>query len=167
MPTVPADFEIRPMRLPEEAEVAATMLVTSEPWITLRRDREAVLKILLDPSREIHSAVTGDEVIGVLILHLTGLLNGYLQTVAVREDWRDRGVGTRLIQFAEERIFRQSPNVFLCVSSFNVRAHQLYVRLGYEQVGELKDYSVRGHHEHLLRKTQGPWQPEAQGWHPA
>lgn len=157
MPKLPTDLGIRPMRRPEEADLAAEMIVTSEPWITLRRDKAAVLKILLNPTREVYVPVTGGEIIGVLVLHLDGVLNGYLQTVAVRKDWRCSGVGTRLIQFAEERIFSQSPNVFICVSSFNEHAQRLYARLGYEKVGEFKDYSVHGHHEHLLRKTKGPW----------
>lgn len=159
MSKLPADLEIRPMRRPEEADLAAEMIVTSEPWITLRRDKPAVMRILMNPTREVYVSVTGGEVIGVLILHLDGLLNGYLQTVAVRSDWRCTGVGTRLIQFAEERIFQNSPNVFLCVSSFNEHAQRLYARLGYERVGELKDYSVRGHDEYLMRKSKGPWQP--------
>jgi ribosomal protein S18 acetylase RimI-like enzyme len=42
------------------------------------------------------------------------------------------------------------------VSSFNPRARELYERLGYEFIGELKDYLVRGHSELLMRKTIGP-----------
>lgn len=159
MRKLPADLEIRPMRRPEEADLAADFIVTSEPWITLRRDKPTVMKVLLNPTREVYVPVAGGEIIGVLILHLDGLLNGYLQTVVVRKDWRCSGLGTRLIQFAEERIFSQSPNVFICVSSFNEHAQRLYARLGYEQVGFFKDYSVRGHDEYLLRKTNGPWLP--------
>jgi len=61
------------------------------------------------------------------------------------------------VEWAEARIFRDSPNVFMCVSSFNANAFRLYQRLGYEVVGELRDYLVRGHSEILLRKTRGPW----------
>jgi ribosomal protein S18 acetylase RimI-like enzyme len=53
-------------------------------------------------------------------------------------------------------IFAQLPNVFICASSFNPRAVKLYKSLGYELVGELKDYAVAGHSEILLRKTIGP-----------
>lgn len=53
-------------------------------------------------------------------------------------------------------ILRESPNVFMCVSSFNQDARRLYQRLGYQVVGELTDYIVRGHSEILLRKTVGP-----------
>ena len=44
----------------------------------------------------------------------------------------------------------------MCVSSFNTEAQKLYLRLGYEIVGELKDYIVAGYSEILLRKTIGP-----------
>jgi len=67
-------------------------------------------------------------------------------------------LGRQLIAFAEERIFRESPNVFLCVSSFNSDARRLYERLGYELIGELRDYLVRGSSELLMRKTIGPLQ---------
>lgn len=52
---------------------------------------------------------------------------------------------------------RESPSVFLCVSSFNAGAQGLYRRLGYTVVGELTDYLVRGHGEVLMRKSRGPW----------
>jgi ribosomal-protein-alanine N-acetyltransferase len=65
-------------------------------------------------------------------------------------------LGSHLIAFAEERILRESPNIFMCVSSFNEGARQLYQRLGYQVVGELTDYIVQGHSEILLRKTAGP-----------
>jgi len=61
-----------------------------------------------------------------------------------------------LVAFAEERILRISPNIFMCVSSFNQGARRLYQRLGYTVVGELSDYIVQGHSEILLRKTLGP-----------
>jgi [ribosomal protein S18]-alanine N-acetyltransferase len=159
MSKLPSELEIRRMRLPHEAVIAAEMMASSDPWQTLRRDRDACLKALLDPTREVYAAATSETLLGVLSLHLAGLLNGYIAAVAVHPDWRCSGLGTRLVVFAEERIFRQSPNVFLCVSSFNEHAQRLYVRLGYERVGELRDYVVRGHSEILMRKTKGPWQP--------
>jgi ribosomal protein S18 acetylase RimI-like enzyme len=45
--------------------------------------------------------------------------------------------------------------MFICVSSFNPRAQRFYRRLGYEVIGELKDYIVDGHSEILLRKSIG------------
>ena len=70
---------------------------------------------------------------------------------------RGSGLGTQLVAFAEQRIHRESPNVFLCVSSFNPGARSLYERLGYEFVGTLKDFLVEGYDELLYRKSSGPW----------
>lgn len=74
---------------------------------------------------------------------------------------RGRGIGTELLRFAEDRIFSRFANVFMCVSSFNHGARRLYARLGYEVVGELRDYLVAGQGEILPRKTRGPLQTTA------
>ena len=87
---------------------------------------------------------------------MNGPFPGYIQSIGVAPDARGRGVGSRIIAWAEERIFRESPNVFMCVSSFNHGARRLYQRLGYTIVGELPDYIVQGQSEILLRKTRGP-----------
>ncbi|MGH7596324.1 MAG: GNAT family N-acetyltransferase [bacterium] len=131
-------------------------MATSEPWITLKRTYGEALKILANPLGEVYVAVFKREVIGFIILQMEGTFTGYIQTVAVRADWRGQGLGSRLIAFAEKRIFAEKPNVFMCVSSFNKKAQQLYRRLGYEKAGILKNFIVSGHDEILLRKTIGP-----------
>lgn len=135
--------------------MCARMMAGSEPWITLERGYEESLALLQDATREVYGAFEGDRVLGFVVLNMAGAF-GYIQTICVGEEDRSRGIGTRLMRFAEERIFRESPNVFLCVSSFNPRAKALYERLGYEAVGELKDYIVKGHSEHVFRKTIAP-----------
>jgi len=87
---------------------------------------------------------------------MTGALVGYIQTVCIDARVRGQGLGSSLLEFAERRILRVSPNIFMCVSSFNEGARRLYDRLGYKVVGELTDYIVEGHSEILLRKTVGP-----------
>jgi ribosomal protein S18 acetylase RimI-like enzyme len=146
----------RPLAGPEDAAWCARVMSGSEPWITLRRGYEASLRIVADPTREVHLAWQGRERLGFVVLNMKGAFVGYLQTICVAPEARGRGVGSRLMAFAEERIFRESPNFFLCVSSFNPDARRLYERLGFEVVGTLKDYIVRGHDEILMRKTQGP-----------
>jgi [ribosomal protein S18]-alanine N-acetyltransferase len=132
-------------------------MVTSEPWLTLRRSYDSALRALQDPGKELHAVLNGDEVCGFILLDLRGLLAGYIQTICVRSDLRGHGLGTALITWAEQRIFQESPNVFLCVSSFNDGARRLYVRMGYEVVGRLARFVVGQHDELLLRKTRGPW----------
>lgn len=149
---------VRALENDGEARACARIMATSEPWITLGRSYEDSLDAVCDASREVYVATGTDvsEVLGCLILDMRGTFVGYIRSVAVREDWRGRGLGSRLIAFAETRILREHPNVFMLVSSFNPRARVLYERLGYEVVGELRDYIVRGHSEHLLRKTISP-----------
>ena len=60
------------------------------------------------------------------------------------------------MRHAESLVFARHPNLFLMVSDFNQAAHAFYVALGYEVVGSLHDYLVRGHSEILMRKTRGP-----------
>lgn len=151
------DILIRPVRGESEARFCAEFVVASEPWVTLGLGFDRALARLTDPTREVNAALIQNAVAGVLILHLSGPLNGYIQLLAVHPDWRGRGVGTRLIRWAEERIFQQSPNVFLCVADFNHRAREWYERLGYRPIGGLPDFVVNGRSEILMRKTRGPW----------
>jgi ribosomal protein S18 acetylase RimI-like enzyme len=132
------------------------MMANSEPWITLRRDYDASLKILIDSSREVYLAMVGDEIVGFTILSMQGAFVGYLQSVCVAPQWRGEGIGSELMDYVEKRILSETPNVFICVSSFNGRVQRLYERRGYEAIGELKDFIVPGHSEILLRKTIAP-----------
>jgi ribosomal-protein-alanine N-acetyltransferase len=159
-----AGLNITPMENDAEARTCAHLMATSEPWVTLGRGFDASLEIVTDPTREVYLTRNGNDIVGFLILCMTGAFVGYIQTVCVHPDCRGQGLGSKLVDFAEQRILRRSPNVFMCVSSFNHDARRLYERLGYEVVGELSDYIVRGHSEILLRKTLGPlasWEPGA------
>ena len=148
-------LEIRELKGDAEAGACAEMMAASEPWITLRRSFDDCLQRVNNPDREVYIAFDGS-VRGFIILNMHGPFAGYIQTICVAPDARSAGIGSKLIAFAEQRIFRDTPNVFLCVSSFNPRARVLYERLGYEFIGELRDYLIRGASELLMRKTRGP-----------
>lgn len=151
-----APLAIRPLSNEEDAEWCARLMSTSDPWITLNRRYEQCLTSVRRPDREVYLAWENNRRVGFLILCMVGAFVGYIQTICLAPEARGRGLGTRVIAFAEERILHDSPNVFLCVSSFNERAKKLYLRLGYEVVGTLTNFIVTGHHETLLRKTSGP-----------
>ncbi len=150
------EISIRNLVSEAEAKACAAMMASSEPWITIGRTFDECLALLVDPAREVYVAVEEGSVRGFIIINMQGAFSGYIQTICVDPDTRGTGLGSRLIAFAEARIFRDSPNVFLCVSSFNPRARSLYERLGYETIGEIHDFLVRGHSEVLMRKTIGP-----------
>jgi [ribosomal protein S18]-alanine N-acetyltransferase len=160
-PSSASALPIRAIATDAEARACAEIMATNEPWVTIGRTLEESYRILRDPVREVYVAVEADDrgeprVVGFIVLVMQGAFVGYIQSVAVRDDRRGLGVGSALIAFAERRIFRDQPNVFICASSFNPGARRLYERLGYRAVGELTDFMVRGHSELLLRKTIGP-----------
>jgi ribosomal protein S18 acetylase RimI-like enzyme len=140
----------------DDARACAAMMCATDPWITIGRTFDECLAAVADPMREVWVAREAGAVRGFIIINMRGAFIGYIQTVCVDAGARGGGLGTRLVAFAEERIFRETPNVFLCVSSFNPRARALYERLGYQVVGELADYIIRGASETLMRKTIGP-----------
>ena len=150
------ELEIGRLNGDAEARVCAEMMASSDPWIFFGRTFEQCLARVTNPSGEVWVAREDGIARGFIILLLQGAFVGYIQVVCVAADARSRGVGSKLVAFAEERIFRQFPNVFLCVSSINPRARQLYERLGYKLVGELDDYVTRNCSEFLMRKSVGP-----------
>jgi [ribosomal protein S18]-alanine N-acetyltransferase len=134
----------------------AELMAGSEPWITLRRDLATALAHLGDRNKELYVAGQGEHRLGFVLLEMRGAFVGYIQSVGILPETRNRRIGAALLQFAEERIFKEQPNVFLCVSSFNIDAQRFYARHGYQKVGELPDFIIPGASEILLRKTLGP-----------
>lgn len=149
--------KLRRLESLEEANWCAQLMSSLEPWRTLGRSFAASLDIVRDATRETYLAMSGDERVGFVILSVVGPFVGYLQTLCIVPERRGQGLGSALLELAEERIFSLSPNVFLCVSSFNRDARRLYERSGYVYVGELADYLVEGHSELLYRKSRGSW----------
>jgi [ribosomal protein S18]-alanine N-acetyltransferase len=151
--------DIRPIATREEIDRCARLMATTDPWVTLGRDEAHARRVLANRNLERYVIRVDGALAGFLVLDLQGSFVGYIKSVCVAPEFRGRGVGTTLIHFAEDRIFRDHPNVFMLVSSFNRDARRLYERLGYEAVGELRDFVVEGHSEILLRKTTGPLNP--------
>jgi [ribosomal protein S18]-alanine N-acetyltransferase len=150
---------------PEKFPVCARMMTSTDPWITLEMDYEQCLKAFEGSFREICIAEAGNEIAGFVIMQTCGTFSGYIQTICVSEKQRGKGIGTQLLEFCERRILEYSPNIFICVSSFNTGAAKLYYNFGFKLVGELDNFVKEGFSELLLRKTVGPrvgYQPQKQ-----
>jgi ribosomal-protein-alanine N-acetyltransferase len=153
--------EIQPFQSTTDAEWAARIMAESEPWVTLGTGYERSLHLLSNASQERFLAKEAGEPAGFLMISMQGAFVGYIQLLGVARNFRGRGVGRALIEYAEQRIFRETPNVFICVSDFNQEAHGFYAKMGYQQIGELKNFIVAGRAEILLRKTIGPIRPKS------
>jgi ribosomal-protein-alanine N-acetyltransferase len=137
-------------------EVCAMMMSKTDPWITLEMNYDQCLKAFGGSCKEIYVVEYQNILAGFVIIQVCGTFSGYIQTICIGKEFRGRGFGTILLKFCEERILKFSPNVFICVSSFNKGAARLYYDFGFKLVGELENFVKEGFSEFLLRKTVGP-----------
>lgn len=149
-------MDIRALSTSSEAEKCAKMMASYDPWKTLGRGYQESLNIIKDSLREVYLALDDGEIVGFIVIEMKGSFIGYIKSICVKACVRGKGVGTGLMDFAEKRILSETPNVFICVSDFNTKAMNFYRGRGYEVVGEIKDYIIKGSSEILLRKTTGP-----------
>ena len=150
------DFVIRLTIDLADLSTCASVLSSSDPWITLGITYDDTLVTLSDPSREVYLAKSGEAILGFIVLEMRGAFTGYIKSICVSPLHRNKGIGRALMEYAEQRILREKPNVFLCVLGFNHDAQRFYESLGYSQVGVLDDYLVSGESEILMRKTIAP-----------
>lgn len=150
-------YTFRQIDDPAIFDTAAAVMAATDPWITLDMDLPRCRGAFEGNEKEIYGAYDGAVLAGFAVIQTGGSFRGYIQTLCATPAYRGKGVGTFLLQNSEQRIHQFSPNVFMCVSSFNIAAQQLYFRYGFEQVGILKDFVKQGFDELLLRKTDGSW----------
>jgi ribosomal protein S18 acetylase RimI-like enzyme len=137
----------------DERHWAARLLSTSEPWVSLGVTEEKTLQTLHDPTYQVFIAHQNNKACGVLIIHPHGVAGSpYIKSIAVSVESRSLGIGASLINYAEDSFRNSSRYIFLCVSSFNTKARSFYKKLGYTEVGELKDYLIDGASEILMSK---------------
>ena len=132
---------------------AARLLSESEPWITLGVGFEKTLQSCSDEELLLYIAHSEETPCGLIIIDPRGVAGSpYIKSIAVAESFRNKGIGAILIDFAENSFQSTSRYIFLCVSSFNTRARSFYKKLGYTEVGELRDYIINGASEILMSK---------------
>jgi len=140
---------------PDDFAVCAAMMMENDPWVRLGMTYEYCLKAFEGAFKEVFVLKKAGKIIGFVVMQIQGTFKGYIQTICIDAANRGDGYGTKLLRFCEDKIFGYSPNIFICVSSFNEGAIQLYYKLGYKLVGELKDFVKKDSMELLLRKTVG------------
>ena len=150
------DIEILLTTDPIDIEQSARIMAGTDPWIKLEIAYEQCLKAFEGPCKEVYILKVEGELAGFVILQICGSFKGYIQTLCIEHRLRGQGLGKKMLQFCEERILKISPNIFICVSSFNNRALELYQSFGFKLVGELENFVKAGYTELLLRKTVGP-----------
>lgn len=158
MPNAP-ELVIQPCSEPEDFDRFAHWMAASDPWLTLQLDAAYCRKAFEGVSKETWIIAVDGSTAGFVILQMAGTFRGYIQTLFIAPDFQGKGLGHQLVDFCEAHIGRISPNIFICVSSFNEGARKLYEARGFELVGVLKNFIRNGFDELLYRKTSGPLAP--------
>ena len=63
-----------------------------------------------------------------------------LQNFSIHQDYQNQGYGRRLLEFAFQHLSRDVKTIFLEVRVSNFTAIRLYHNLGFEEIGNRRDY---------------------------
>jgi len=139
----------------EDCKIALLKSKLGREYLTSER----ALAILSEgiKKEEIYIALdNGEACLGFIWFILKGAFHDfpYAHIIAVKEEFRGRGIGKQLLSFFEESVFTDYSKVFLVVADFNPEAKRLYERLGYQQVGVIPGLYKDGVAEHLMMKKR-------------
>ncbi|RHZ67553.1 peptide alpha-N-acetyltransferase MAK3 [Aspergillus thermomutatus] len=96
-----------------------------------------------------------DHMVGVVVSklepHRGGPLRGYIAMLAVREEYRGRGIATKLVRMAiDAMIERDADEIVLETEITNTAAIKLYERLGFLRSKRLHRYYLNGNSAYRL-----------------
>ncbi|KAL6721199.1 N-alpha-acetyltransferase 30 [Lecanora helva] len=110
----------------------------------------AIRQLISGDLSEPYSALDGkDNLVGVVISklepHRGGPLRGYIAMLAVREEFRGKGIATKLVCMAVDAMIEQNADeIALETEVTNTAAMKLYERLGFLKSKKLHRYYLNG-----------------------
>jgi ribosomal-protein-alanine N-acetyltransferase len=143
-------FKIVPMKRAHMRRCDAIVDV-SEPWKTLHERINFLQYITL---KQAFVCMGEDRPVGFIVFTAEPVFarGGYIRAIGVVPGMRRNGIGTRLLAFAEREISSVSPNVYLCVSSFNRQGQVFYRAQGYIRIGKVPGLIVPQASEYIFWK---------------
>lgn len=120
-------------------------------------DSKYIKNFLMDTisKNELYTYVDNSKILAFMRIDPVGMFSKFplLRCIAVNPNYRNRGIGKKMLQHFENLWFEKSNKVFLCVSDFNLKAKKLYIESGYIEVGSINDLYKANVAEYLLCKT--------------
>jgi len=104
---------------------------------------------------EIFVAINKEDIcLGFVWAILNGAFHSfpYLHIIAVKEEFRNLGIGKKLLKHFEKVTCKTYSKLFLVVAEFNPKAKQLYQGIGYTEVGIIPNLYKTGVTECLMMK---------------
>lgn len=143
---------IRPMHIGDlDSVLHIDRLSFSMPWpesayrYEINKNKQAMLWV----AEEIHPP-QGDRVVGMIVVWLI-MDEAHIATLAVHPDFRERGIGSRLLEFAlTEALHRGATKARLEVRAGNQNAQSLYEGFGFKVVYRRPRYYRDNNEDALL-----------------
>ena len=103
----------------------------------------------------LYVALIGEACIGFTYIIPKGAFHSfpYLHIIAIKEEFRDPGVGKALLGFSKRIASEMADKRFLVVADYNPDAKRFYERNDYRQVGEIPGLYRPGITEYLMAKN--------------
>lgn len=138
----------------EDFSNLATIISNNRAWTCFGIDYEEGIRLFEEMEDEIYIAEEEGEFLALGTLRINGLANmgAYIRMLIVKEEFRGEGIGAKMIEYLNKIASQQVPNTFLICSVENKKAQKFYEKLGFKQVGIMKDLVINGHDEILYRK---------------
>ena len=99
-------------------------------------------------------AFIGEECVGFTYIIPKGAFHSfpYLHIIAVKEEYRNKGIGKVLLDYSENIACEMADKLFLVVADYNPDAKLFYERNGYQQVGRIPNLYRPGITEYMMAK---------------
>jgi GNAT superfamily N-acetyltransferase len=141
----------------EQAQAIAGMLAVSEPWVSLKFSAASLANYLMRDDAALHRYVISveDDLAGVICVRFPWLRGPYIELLGVSPNQRGKGIGKQVLAWVETEARRESKNLWVLTSSFNLQAQNFYQSLGFHPIGPIQGLVSPEHDEILLRKCLG------------
>ena len=102
----------------------------------------------------LYVAFIGEECVGFTYIIPKGAFHSfpYLHIIAVKEEYRNKGIGKALLDYSENIACEMADKLFLVVADYNPDAKRFYERNGYQQVGKIPNLYRPGITEYMMAK---------------
>ncbi len=125
-----------------------------DAYFSDRSHREAFVSEALTRNELYVCKDENGKILGMMRIDLNGMLSRFplLRLISVNYQYRDEGIGKKMLEYYEKIGFEGSNKIFLCVSDFNKKARKLYKRMGYGQVGKIRNLYKDNIDEYIMMK---------------
>jgi diamine N-acetyltransferase len=136
------------------ASSLATAFTDMDPWKRMgyRPDAMAVYLAASEPGTCRRAVVLGGHTIGAVCVRHPWLRGPYLELLALTPQAQGLGLGAAVLDWMGSEVAGRANSLWVCTSTFNVRALGFYQRHGFAHVGDLDGLVGAGFTEILLRK---------------